>query len=132
MTEEEVSTYIKSGTACLQGATASAVRFPPPVLQVEIPKKDGSVRQLGIPTISDRVAQTVVKNQIEARFEKIFHSNSYGYRPGRNAHQALDQVRKNCWKNEWVIDLDIKSLFGEIDHVKLLIARDKLVRDRWV
>ncbi|MGC1631933.1 MAG: group II intron reverse transcriptase/maturase [Gelidibacter sp.] len=77
---------------------ASGSYFPPPVLQVEIPKKNGSIRQLGIPTISDRVAQTVIKNQIEERLEKIFHPQSYGYRPKRSAHQALDQVRKNCWK----------------------------------
>jgi RNA-directed DNA polymerase len=111
---------------------SSGSYFPPPVLQVEIPKKDGSIRQLGIPTISDRVAQTVIKNQIEARFEKIFHPNSYGYRPGRNAHQALDQVRKNCWKYNWVIDLDIKSFFDEIDHKKLLKALDKHVSESWV
>lgn len=111
---------------------SSGSYFPPPVLQVEIPKKDGSIRQLGIPTISDRVAQTVIKNQIEARFEKIFHPNSYGYRPGRNAHQALDQVRNNCWKYNWVIDLDIKSFFDEIDHDKLLKALDKHVSESWV
>ena len=73
---------------------ASGSYFPPPVLQVEIPKKNGSIRQLGIPTISDRVAQTVIKNQIEERLEKIFHPQSYGYRPKRSAHQALDQFVK--------------------------------------
>ena len=111
---------------------ASGSYFPPPVLQVEIPKKNGSVRQLGIPTISDRVAQTVIKNQIEERLEKIFHPQSYGYRPKRSAHQALDQVRKNCWKYDWVIDLDIKNFFDDIDHDKLLKALGKHVEEKWV
>ena len=101
---------------------ASGSYFPPPVLQVEIPKKDGSKRSLGIPTISDRVAQMVIKHLIEERLEKVFHPHSYGYRPKRSAHQALKRVRENCWKYDWVIDLDIKNFFDEIDHVKLLKA----------
>ena len=111
---------------------ASGSYFPPPVLQVEIPKKNGSVRQLGIPTISDRIAQTVIRNLIEERLERIFHPQSYGYRPKRNAHQALDQVRKNCWKYDWVIDLDIKNFFDDIDHDKLLKALGKHVDEKWV
>ncbi|WP_345008173.1 group II intron reverse transcriptase/maturase [Snuella lapsa] len=111
---------------------ASGSYYPPPVLQVEIPKKNGSIRQLGIPTISDRVAQTVIRNQIEERLEIIFHPQSYGYRPKRSAHQALEQVRKNCWKHDWVIDLDIKNFFDEIDHNKLLKALGKHVEEKWV
>ncbi len=111
---------------------SSGSYFPPHVLEVEIPKKDGSIRQLGIPTISDRVAQKVIKNHIEPRFEKVFHPQSYGYRPGRNAHQALGQVRENCWKIDWVIDLDIKSFFDEIEHHKLLLAIEKHVEEKWV
>ena len=106
--------------------------FPPPVLQVEIPKKDGSKRSLGIPTISDRVAQMVIKHLIEERLEKVFHPHSYGYRPKRSAHQALKRVRENCWKYDWVIDLDIKNFFDEIDHVKLLKALDKHVEEKWI
>ena len=111
---------------------ASGSYFPPPVLRVEIPKKDGSIRQLGIPTISDRVAQTVIKNHIEKRMEAVFHPNSYGYRPKRNAHRALQKVRENCRKYDWVIDLDIKSFFDEIDHDKLLKALDGHVSENWV
>jgi len=111
---------------------ASGSYFPPPVLQVEIPKKNGSIRQLGIPTISDRVAQTVIRNQIEERIETIFHPQSYGYRPKRSAHQALEQVRNNCWKYNWVIDLDIKNFFDDIDHNKLLKALGKHVEEKWV
>ena len=111
---------------------ASGSYFPPPVKEVEIPKKDGSVRKLGIPTISDRIGQMVVKEYIEPRLEKIFSTNSYGYRPNRNAHQALESVRKNCWKTDWVIDLDIKGFFDNISHDKLMLALEKHVPENWV
>ena len=100
---------------------ASGSYFPPPVKEVEIPKKDGKMRNLGIPTISDRVAQMVVKDYLETRFEKIFSSYWYGYRPGKNAHQALETVRENCRMMDWVIDLDIKGFFDNIDHHKLML-----------
>ena len=111
---------------------ASGSYFPPPVKEVEIPKKDGSQRKLGIPTISDRVGQMVVKMFIEPRLEKIFSSNSYGYRPNKSAHQALESVRKNCWKTDWVIDLDIKGFFDNINHSKLMLAVEKHVPEKWV
>jgi group II intron reverse transcriptase/maturase len=110
---------------------ASGSYFPPPVKEVEIPKKDGKVRKLGIPTISDRIAQTVVKSYLEPRFEEIFSPNSYGYRPSKNAHQALATVRENCWKYDWVIDLDIKGFFDNIDHKKLMKAVHKHVPEKW-
>ncbi len=111
---------------------ASGSYFPPPVKEVEIPKKDGSIRKLGVPTISDRVGQMVVKMFIEPRLEEEFSPNSYGYRPGKNAHQALDKVRENCWKQDWVIDLDIKGFFDNIDHNKLMLAVEKHVPENWV
>ncbi|MDA3905444.1 MAG: group II intron reverse transcriptase/maturase [Bacteroidales bacterium] len=111
---------------------ASGSYFPPPVKEVEIPKKDGKVRKLGIPTISDRVGQMVVKMFIEPRLEKIFRKNSYGYRPNKNAHQALAFVRENCWKTDWVIDLDIKGFFDNIDHAKLMLAVEKHIPENWV
>ena len=111
---------------------ASGSYFPPPVKEVEISKKDDKVRKLGIPTISDRVGQMVVKEYIESRLEKIFSPNSYGYRPNKNAHQALESVRKNCWKTDWVIDLDIKGFFYNIDHHKLMLAVEKHVPEKWV
>ncbi len=111
---------------------ASGSYFPPPVKEVEIAKKDGKVRKLGVPTISDRVGQMVVKDCIEPRLEKIFSSNSYGYRPNKNAHQALESVRENCWKKDWVIDLDIKGFFDNIDHNKLMLAVEKHVPEKWV
>ena len=111
---------------------ASGSYFPPPVKEVTIPKKDGSVWKLGIPTISDRVGQMVVKMFLEPRLEPVFSPNPYGYRPNRNAHQALQKVRENCWKQDWVIDLDIKGLFDNIDHDKLMLAVKKHVPENWV
>jgi len=110
---------------------ASGSYFPPPVKEVEIPKKDGKVRKLGVPTIADRIGQMVIKDYLEPRFEKIFRSSSYGYRPNRNAHQALEQVRNNCRKADWVIDLDIKGFFDNIDHKRLLLALKKHVSENW-
>ncbi len=111
---------------------SSGSYFPPPVKEVEILKKDGRVRKLGIPTISDRVGQQVIKQMLEPRLEKIFSKNSYGYRPNKNAHQALAEVRKNCWKTDWVIDLDIKGFFDNIDHNKLMLAVNKHVSENWI
>jgi len=111
---------------------ASGSYFPPPVKEVEITKDDGKIRKLGIPTIADRVAQTVVKEYLEPRFEKIFSPSSYGYRPNKDAHQALLFVRESCKKYDWVIDLDITGFFDNIDHQKLMLAVEKHVPEKWV
>ena len=110
---------------------ASGSYFPPPVKEEEIPKKDGKTRKLGIPTISDRIGQMVIKDYIEPRLEEMFSPNSYGYRPDKNAHQALESVRMNCRKTDWVIDLDIKGFFDNIDHDKLMLAVEKHVPEKW-
>ena len=111
---------------------ASGSYFPPPVKETEILKKDGKIRKLGIPTISDRVGQMVIKDIIEPRLEKIFSPNSYAYRPDKDAHQALESVRLNCRKTDWVIDLDIKGFFDNINHDKLMLALEKHVSEKWI
>lgn len=101
---------------------ASGSYFAPPVKRHEISKEDGSKRTLGIPTIKDRIAQTVIAKELELIVEPRFHNNSFGYRPNRDAHQAIEQARTNCWKYAWVIDMDIKGFFDTIDHGLMIRA----------
>jgi RNA-directed DNA polymerase len=91
---------------------SSGSYLPPPVKQVEIPKTKGGTRKLGIPTVADRIAQTVIKLHIEPKLDQLFHPDSYGYRPGKSAKQAVAATRKRCWKHDWVVEFDIKLIMG--------------------
>jgi len=111
---------------------SSGSYFPPPVKQVEIPKATGGTRKLGVPTVSDRIAQTVVKLLIEPRLDALFHPDSYGYRPGRSAKQAVAVTRKRCWQYDWLVEFDIKAAFDQIDHGLLLKAVRTHIKEDWI
>jgi group II intron reverse transcriptase/maturase len=112
---------------------SSGTYMPPSVKAVQIPKKDGrGVRTLGVPTVADRVAQTVVKLYLEPEVEPVFHEDSYGYRPGRSALDAVRVCRERCWRRNWVIDLDYAAFFDSIDHELMLKAVAAHTDHRWV
>jgi len=101
---------------------SSGSYFPPPVLAKSIAKSDGGQRVLGIPTVSDRIAQGAIKLYMEQRLDPIFHEDSYGYRPGRSAHQALARCAERCRTRNWVLEVDIKSFFDTVRHDLVLKA----------
>ena len=112
---------------------SSGTYFPPPVKAVEIPKPHGGgTRILGVPTVADRIAQTVVALRLEARTESIFHPDSYGYRPRKSAHDALRKCRERCWRKDWVLDLDIRKFFDSLDHDLVVKTVEANTADKWV
>jgi RNA-directed DNA polymerase len=110
---------------------SSGTYFPPAVKAVEIPKTGGT-RTLGVPTVGDRIAQTVVALTLEARTESIFHEDSYGYRPKRSALQAVERCRRRCWKKDWVLDLDVQKFFDSVDHALMVKAVAANTDQPWV
>jgi RNA-directed DNA polymerase len=123
---------LKDNLYKLWNRLSSGSYFPPPVRTVKIPKADGGERKLGIPTVSDRIAQMVVKSRLEPAVDPLFHPDSYGYRPGKSALDAVGQARQRCWRYDWVVDLDIKGFFDNIDHELLMRAVRKHAEDKWV
>lgn len=110
---------------------SSGSYMPPPVKQVNIPKKDGGIRSLGVPTVADRVAQMVVKILIEPEIDACFYEDSYGYRATKSAIQAVEKTKQRCWKFNWVVEFDIKGAFDNIDHQLLMKAVKYHVKNKW-
>ena len=132
MSWEDLEKDLKHQLYKLWNRLTSGSYFPEPVKEVEIEKKSGGTRHLGIPTILDRIAQEVVKAHLERIVEPHFHENSYGYRPGKSCHQAVEKATQNAMCHDWAIDLDIKSFFDEIDHDLLMQAVKHYCKEEWV
>ena len=129
---EEFDKDWKNRLYILWNRMSSGSYYPKPVRGVEIPKKNGKKRLLGIPTIEDRVAQMVVRNRLEPLLEPMFHEDSYGYRPNKSALDAIATARSRCFKMKWVIEFDIVGLFDNISHEKLLGLVEKHCREKWI
>lgn len=129
---EEFEGNLKNNLYRIWNRMSSGTYFPPPVRTVAIPKKDGGQRRLGIPTVADRVAQTVAKMYLEPLVEPHFHPDSYGYRPRKSALDAVGTARQRCWRFDWVLDLDILGFFDNLDHALVLCAVGKYTQCRWI
>jgi RNA-directed DNA polymerase len=131
---EEFERNLKGNLYKLWNRMSSGSYFPAPVRAVEIPKKQKGqgVRILGVPTVADRIAQTVVRLYLEPKVEPLFHPDSYGYRPGRSALQAVGVCRERCWRKDWVIDLDVRAFFDSVPHELVLRAVRRHTDERWI
>jgi len=132
MTWSELESNLSGHLYKLWNRLSSGSYFPEPVKAVLIPKKGGGTRPLGIPTLLDRIAQQVVKHHLEKQLEPLFHGSSYGYRPGRSAHDAVAQSQRNCFNHDFALDLDIKSYFDCIDHELMMKGLRHYCPDKWV
>jgi group II intron reverse transcriptase/maturase len=128
---EDFAKDLKDNLYKIWNRMSSASYFPPAVKGVLIPKKSGGERLLGVPTVADRIAQMVVKLEIEPLLEPHFLPDSYGYRPGKSALDAVGVTRRRCWQHDWVLEFDIKGLFDNIDHDLLMKAVGKHVQCKW-
>lgn len=131
-TIEDFGKNLKGNLYKIWNRMSSGSYFPPPVKAVEIPKADGKIRKLGIPTVGDRIAQMVVKLYLEPVVEPHFHPNSYGYRPNKSGLDAIGVARERCWKYDWVIDIDIKGFFDNLDHDLVMRAVKKHTQEPWI
>jgi group II intron reverse transcriptase/maturase len=132
MSFEKYEEHLKNNLYKLWNRMSSGSYFPKAVKAVEIPKKNGGTRRLGIPTIDDRIAQMTAKMIVEPTIDRLFHKDSYGYRPNKSAIDAVGMARKRCWEHDYVIDLDIKGMFDNIDHELLMKAVRKHVKEPWI
>lgn len=132
MSWEELDKDLSRQLYKLWNRLSSGSYMPQPVKSVEIPKKGGGKRPLGIPTLLDRIAQQVVRSHLERQLEPLFHDSSFGYRPKRSAHEAVAQSQRNCFNHDFAIDLDIKGYFDTIDHALLMKALRHYCSDKWV
>jgi RNA-directed DNA polymerase len=124
---------LKGNLYKLWNRMSSGSYFPDPVRGVEIPKDHGAgVRLLGVPNVADRVAQTAAAMLLEKTLEPVFHSDSYGYRPGRSAHDAMAVCRRRCWKKDWVLDLDVRAFFDSVPHSLIMKAVAHHTSERWI
>jgi RNA-directed DNA polymerase len=131
VTIEQFETRLADNLYRLWNRMTSGSYFPGPVRAVEIPKKGGT-RVLGIPNVIDRVAQTAAVLALEPAVEKVFHDDSYGYRPGRSPIEAVRVCRERCWKRDWVVDLDVKAFFDSVPWDLMLKAVARHTTHRWV
>jgi RNA-directed DNA polymerase len=130
---EDFEADLKNNLYKIWNRMSSGTYFPPPVRAVEIPKPHGGgTRMLGIPTVADRIAQTVVALQLMPRTESIFHDDSYGYRPKRSPLDAVATCRQRCWKKNWVLDLDVAKFFDSVDHDLMVKAVEANTDQKWV
>jgi RNA-directed DNA polymerase len=129
---EEFEKKLKNNLYRIWNRMSSGSYFPPPVKRVMIPKADGKERPLGIPTVADRIAQMVVKRYLEPKVEPLFHPDSYGYRPRKSPLEAVGKCRERCWRYDWIVDLDIKGFFDNIDHGLMMHAVRKHTDSPWM
>lgn len=129
---EDFEKRLKKNLYKIWNRMSSGSYLPPPVRTVKIPKANGGERKLGIPTVSDRIAQQVVKTRLEPEVDRLFHADSYGYRPGKSALDAVGKARERCWRYDWVLDLDIKGFFDNLDQTLLMRAVKKHAKDQWL
>jgi group II intron reverse transcriptase/maturase len=132
MTWTDLEAKLPENIYLLWNRLSSGSYFPKPVKQVEIAKKDGGIRKLGIPTLLDRIAQQVVRAYLEPKLDPLFHPDSYAYRKGRNAHQAIAKAQERSFNHDWILDLDIRKFFDTIDHKLLLKALKHYCNEAWV
>lgn len=133
--EQSISDFeldLKNNLYKIWNRMSSGTYFPKPVKAVAIPKKNGGTRNLGIPTVEDRIAQMVAKIYLEPNVEKILHEDSYGYRPNKSAIQAIGVLRERCWRKDWVVDFDIKGLFDNIRHDYLIEMVKRHTNEQWI